>query len=129
MTLANLTSIQEIQDLLTKIIHLQAYVKGRAWIGASIGRLVKQHGFDAVYNRILELIGYKNQQTKPFYKIYRVQAAEYYNQKWRMLSRIIDRVCQIVFITTFLVFVFTMFILVIKADKSKTEEAFQSNSN
>eukprot|EP01026_Neomeris_dumetosa_P034108 TRINITY_DN2740_c0_g1_i2.p2 TRINITY_DN2740_c0_g1~~TRINITY_DN2740_c0_g1_i2.p2 ORF type:complete len:188 (+),score=20.01 TRINITY_DN2740_c0_g1_i2:134-697(+) len=109
----SLRTPEQVRMFFSSLMKFQVQEKNRNFLIGALRRLSRRHGMEAVEAKVLSLLGVvDSDQRKVRIKNYRVGAAEEYNQKWRMLSLMLDRVCQWTVVPGFLIYIGVTYFLV-----------------
>eukprot|EP01025_Chloroclados_australasicus_P015780 TRINITY_DN17624_c0_g1_i10.p1 TRINITY_DN17624_c0_g1~~TRINITY_DN17624_c0_g1_i10.p1 ORF type:complete len:253 (+),score=32.45 TRINITY_DN17624_c0_g1_i10:105-863(+) len=122
----SLRSPEQVRTFFSHLMKFQAQSSnhGNHLIGA-LRRLSRRHGMEAVEAKVLQLLSVvDNDQRKIRIKNYRIEAAVEYNQKWRMLSMMLDRVSQWTIVPGFVIYIVVTYVLVFINQGSNSENDY-----
>eukprot|EP01026_Neomeris_dumetosa_P026663 TRINITY_DN2173_c4_g1_i1.p1 TRINITY_DN2173_c4_g1~~TRINITY_DN2173_c4_g1_i1.p1 ORF type:complete len:295 (-),score=42.44 TRINITY_DN2173_c4_g1_i1:163-933(-) len=116
-SLADFQTREDVRNFLRNVINYQVKIKGREYIEEAYSHLTARHGQVAIEQRIVSLLAVKDEDDDFMganLKNYRMEAAEEYNLKWRMLSTMIDKICQIFIFPVFIIYMVVFIVVVLK---------------
>eukprot|EP01025_Chloroclados_australasicus_P027860 TRINITY_DN2756_c0_g3_i1.p1 TRINITY_DN2756_c0_g3~~TRINITY_DN2756_c0_g3_i1.p1 ORF type:complete len:680 (+),score=63.39 TRINITY_DN2756_c0_g3_i1:76-2115(+) len=125
LSIADIQDKEDVRQFFRDLVQYQT-MKGNTKFKASLAKLTKRYGEISVQQRIVSLLAVDDDDDDfmgVHLKDYRQGAAQEYNQKWRMLSMMIDRAAQVIYLVAYVAFVVVLFMSIALSQKKDQDNA------